>query len=287
MSENTTARPLRRVVMHALKLLGAMLFLAVAVSACGRSQSNGANSSSSNTANPNAPTPAEQQVIFSYAQFASQIAMHIPADEFASSQIIAAQQGPWEWWTFIRSNVGCAQEGYAVTLTSHAVPTVDGYSFDGNQLESTLEQAGLRVVQSYTTTLNPTPWGSISRTFNCLINTGKMAPFAQGQNLHGDLTIPLGQRVCSRWTFVNHYQSPTPGQGNVQVFAGTFAYSMKSLVVGAVFSGEGTASVKMYLNPDNGQWTVTNFELHDPQLSFSGFSDVVQPDPAQTTCIGP
>lgn len=259
-----------------------VLFIAAVLSACGRSHSG-----SGGAANPGEPTTAEQQLIFSYAQFATPVMMHIPPDDFASSQVVAAQQGPWEWWTFIRSNISCVQQGYAVDLTSHPVPTVDGYPLDGNQLEVTLEQADVRAVQSYTITLNPTPWGSIPRTFQCLINTDKMAPFAPGQDLHGELNIAIGQRVCSRWTFANRYQTATSGQGNVQVFAGTFAYKMNPLVNGAVFTGEGTASVKMQLNPDNGQWTITDFEQHDPSLSFSGFSNPVPAQVPGTWCPAP
>jgi hypothetical protein len=59
---------------------------------------------------------------------------------------------------------------------------------------------------------------------------------------------------------------------------------MNSLVKGAVFSGEGTASVKMQLNPDNGQWTITDFRQHDPSLSFSGFSDPMPAAAPQASC---
>ena len=275
-----------------MKILAAMLAVilsAAAVSSCGRSHAP-STKGGSEAPNPNVPTTAEQQVVFVSAQFNTEIAIHIPPDEFASSQVLATAMqsgGTVEWWTFIRSNVGCVQQGYAVNLTTRMTPTVDGYNLDGNQLETTLEQAGVRTIQNYSLTLNPTPWGSISRSFSCVVNTGSMASLAQGQDLHGALVIPVGQRICSRWTYVNHYESPILGRGNAKVFAGTFSYTMKPLADGVQFSGDGTASVKMYLNPDNGQWTVMDFELHDPQLSVTGFSGVEQASSAQSSCPGP
>jgi hypothetical protein len=272
-------------------VIAALVVLVVA--GCGRSPNGGgsySNPTSSNapaTVDPNVPTAAEQHLAFSNSQFTNLVMLHIPADDFASTQMLAQQTGQVEWWTFVRSNIGCAQSGYAANLTSHPLPTIDGYGLDGNAVESTLEQAGVRAVQSYTLTLDPTPWGSINRSFACLINTGTMAQFVPGQNLHGDLAIPIGQRVCTRWTYANHYQTPVPGQGTVQVFAGTFTYTMKPLVTGVQFPGTGTASVKLSLNPDNGQWTVVDFQLRDPPISFGGFSGVEPASPTQTTCAGP
>jgi len=267
------------------------LLCAVLLVSCGpKQQSQQAQASSNAPAapNPNVPTAAEQQFVFSNAQFTAPILLHVPPDDFPSSQVLARENGSTvEWWAFNGSNIGCVQQGYATTIGFPPLPAVDGYNFDGHTLENVLEGAGVRAIQSYSLTLNPTPWGSIERSFSCTITTGSMAPFAQGQDLHGALTIPLAQRVCSRWTFVNHYQNAVPGQGNAQVFAGTFAYTMKPLVDGARFSGDGTASIKMYLNPDNGQWTVLSFEQHDPQLSFTGFAGVEQAAPVQTSCAGP
>lgn len=234
-----------------------------------------------------APPAVLQQLVFSYPQFTRLIFLHIPPDDFASAQTLAAQNGPLEWWTYLKSQVGCIQSGYATTAGFSAVPTVDRYNLNGNQLANNLEQSGLRTIQSYTLNLNPTPWGSIQRSFACKVNTAKMATLAQGQNFHGELAIPIGQRMCQRWTYVNQYQTATPGQGPVKVFAGTFSYAMKPLVDGVQYPGQGTASVKMVLNPDTGQWTLLDFQLQDPPISISNLLSPQDRLPAQDSCPGP
>jgi hypothetical protein len=263
---------------------GVALLCAVLLSSCGQRHSGNSGGNGSQP-DPNAPTAAEQSVVFSNAQFIAPVKMHIPADDFASAQVLAAENnGTVDWSTFLGSQVGCVQQGYATVIGFRPMPSVDGYALDGHQLEDVLEQAHFRSVQSYSLTLNGTPWGSIARTFACTVNTGSTTLFAPFQAPHGELDVLVGERGCKHWTYVNHYQSPVPGQGNAQVFAGTFAYAMLGLVDGAQFSGDGTASVKMYLNPDNGQWTVLSFELHDPPLSFNGFSGVEQAAPRRTSC---
>jgi hypothetical protein len=267
----------------AVRAIGAALLCALALSSCERHQSG--NASSSSEPDPNLPTVAEQTVVFSYPQFTAPIKMHIPADDFASAQTLAAENGGTvDWSTYLGSNIGCVQQGYATVIGFRPMPSVDGYNIDGHQLEDVLEQSRFRSVQSYSLTLNPTPWGSIARSFACTVNTGNTTLFAPFQAPHGELAVLVGERGCKHWTFVNHYQTAVPGQGNAKVFAGTFVYAVKGLVDGAQFSGDGTASVKLYLNPDNGQWTVTNFELHDPPLSFNGFSGVEQGVSPQTSC---
>jgi hypothetical protein len=54
----------------------------------------------------------------------------------------------------------------------------------------------------------------------------------------------------------------------VKVFAGTFSYRIDPLVPIVSFSGEGTATVKMFLNPDDGQWTIDKWEEHDPSITI-------------------
>jgi hypothetical protein len=53
----------------------------------------------------------------------------------------------------------------------------------------------------------------------------------------------------------------------VNVFAGTFSYRVDPLVPIVSFSGEGTGTVKMFLNFDNGQWTIDSWEEHDPAIA--------------------
>ncbi|MEI9933204.1 MAG: hypothetical protein WDM89_22400 [Rhizomicrobium sp.] len=101
--------------MPKLSVTVVVLLCAVLVSSCGPHKSASGNASS--TPDPNLPTEAEQQIVFSAAQFAAPILMHIPPDDFPSSQVLAAENNHTvEWWTFIRSNVGCVQQGYAATI---------------------------------------------------------------------------------------------------------------------------------------------------------------------------
>lgn len=264
--------------------VGISLLLIPFLCGCGRPHNGsggGAQDSSSG------PTTAQQQIAFQYPQFANVISMHILADDYLSTRKLLSASGTVDWDTYIRSNIGCVQQGYATNQGQFSVPSVDGYNISNGSLEAGLEKGGLRTYQSFNLTLNPTPWGSITRSFQCLVNTDKMQALAAGQDIHGNLNIPVGQRICARWTFANSYQTATPGQGNVQVFSGTFAYTIKPLIQGVQFLGAGTATVKMYLSPDNGQWVMLSFTQHDPSVSFGALTSAVRPDPTPSACPGP
>lgn len=109
-----------------------------------------------------------------------------------------------------------------------------------------------------------------SNTFVCPVLIDKISAYLTepSADIHGGVTVVLARRVYHHWAFENRYETPIPGKGNVKVFAGTVTYSLQIVPPGVSASGNGSANVKLHLDPDNGQWTLDTLELHDPSLSL-------------------
>lgn len=219
----------------------------------------------------------QRQLIFNDPRFASYINMHIPADAFLSAQFLAAQSGSTAWDTLLRISITCGESGYASLPHRPPDPTVDEYSFGPGVLTQVLVNSGLRTSDNFTLTIVASPWGNIQRSYSCPINKDEIRKFAGDTDIHGPLTIPLGARVCRRWTYSNEYDAALPGKGNVHVFAGTFEFDMTPLVDGARFTGQGTAAVKMHQDPDNGSWVLDEFKVTDPSLSMGRMTQALTP----------
>jgi hypothetical protein len=92
---------------------------------------------------------------------------------------------------------------------------------------------------------------------------------------HSGLKIPIGKRSFTNWTYKNQYETPVAGKGNVKVFAGIFNYSVipsRPWSLSPAFrfrDNAGTVTVKAYLDPDNGRWVISNWEMADPGLDLN------------------
>jgi hypothetical protein len=85
-------------------------------------------------------------------------------------------------------------------------------------------------------------------------------------------TIVVGKRVLARWTYRNTYTTPFPGKGDVKVFAGTFTYKIDPINNSSLkvsFPTAGTWKIKMYLDPDNGKWTVIDSKDDSPTINLT------------------
>jgi hypothetical protein len=123
-----------------------------------------------------------------------------------------------------------------------------------------------------------TPWGNIARGYRCIIYSDGTELQQKIGNIHAGGSAFIGARQQLKWTYKNTYETAIPGKGNVKVFAGRFDYQITPLFPGISFPGNGTGSVKAYLDPDNGRWTVTDREKHDPPIVFDATpSTAVQP----------
>ena len=83
---------------------------------------------------------------------------------------------------------------------------------------------------------------------------------------HSGVEASIGRRVLTKWTYRNRYETPLAGKGNVKVFAGSFTYKIESTTRLAAFPGEGTATVKLFRDPDNGRWTRMDWNMKDPTI---------------------
>ena len=87
-------------------------------------------------------------------------------------------------------------------------------------------------------------------------------------DFHNGVDLVAGRRELVGWTYANTYETDFPGKGKVKVFAGTFTYTIKPLMPDLSFKEDGKASIKMFLDPDTGQWTIISFDIGDPSLTL-------------------
>lgn len=152
---------------------------------------------------------------------------------------------------------------------------VKGYAFTGDAVALWLRKEGYLTTEvysiSYPNASMVKSYGNLN-VFYCpeLTESFREAiqKVQQVANIHNYVNVPIAHRTLDRWTFENQYAAPYPGKGNVTVFAGTLAYHMVPAFPGISFSGSGTASIKMYLDPDTGTWDVDSFYVHDPSMSL-------------------
>lgn len=129
----------------------------------------------------------------------------------------------------------------------------------------------------------------------CRIITAKILPYADNPNqagpgaYHGTgIRAPIIIRACTRWTYAKEYQIDMPGKGQVKVFAGTYNYRLITLVPWITTAGEGTASIKMYLDPDTGHWQAsTQLSPGNTTMTMITNPDGPRPTPKWPVCPGP
>lgn len=145
-------------------------------------------------------------------------------------------------------------------------------SLNSDDVMAWLIRHNLVAVQQYTINVLNSGGGLTPTTFFCPIVQEAVRQFLpadqQNVDIHHGIGFPLAYRMLMRFTYENEYDTQTPGMGNVKVYAATFSYALMTRLPGVSFSGPGTGSVKMYLNPDNGQWTTADYQQQDPTIAL-------------------
>jgi len=210
--------------------------------------------------------------------FTNPILMQFPPDTYAAAQRAAAMNGVDE-----RPTNGAAYNS-SDFLPCHVPDPVNPgvgfgisigqYQFGRDVIVNWLARKGLVLVNRYTIRYPNTTYAQYGteNTFICPVVSDAMLQYvpeeARAGGLHNGLTIPLLWRKFGEWTYRNRYETDVPGSGNVKMFAGTFTYTLESAIPNGVVAGVGTGSVKVMLNPDNGQWQVTEYQNQDPSISL-------------------
>jgi hypothetical protein len=210
--------------------------------------------------------------------FTNPIVMQIPADTYAAAERVAAMNGVDE-----RPTNGAAYNS-SDFLPCH-VPdpltpgvgfniSIGSYPFGRDVVVNWLAGKGLVIVYRYTIrypNATSAQYGT-ENTFICPVVSDAILPYVpedqRAQGVHNGLVIPLLSRKFGAWTYRNRYEADVLGSGKVKMFAGTFTYTLESAIPNGVVAGEGTGSVKVMLNPDNGQWQVTEYQNQDPSISL-------------------
>ncbi|MDE2259313.1 MAG: hypothetical protein KGK17_03185 [Betaproteobacteria bacterium] len=201
--------------------------------------------------------------------FTSAIVLVIGPDGASSASLLAAKGASINWQDSVYANIKCEESGYAARPGAGGLNySISGYSVNGDTLFKWLTKYNYIKVADYAVILTNTPWGNIPRGYRCIINSDGTELQKKVGNVHAGGSVNIGTREFVKWTFKNNYQTPMAGKGNVKVFAGTFDYRIKPLLPGISFPSVGSASVKAYLDPDNGRWVMTSFEKHDPAITL-------------------
>lgn len=148
------------------------------------------------------------------------------------------------------------------------------YNFTGDTVALWLAKKGILDIQRYPirhSMPEDRDYGKVS-TFICPVVTENLRqylpPEQRAVDIHGGLDVPLLKRTFVAWTYRNRYETQIPGMGTIKVFAGTFTYSLESIIPGATSTGVGTASVKAVLNPDTGHWQADSYQGQDPPVTL-------------------
>jgi hypothetical protein len=248
---------------------------------------NSATAQSSNTQR-NVRGGADESAALSHSEFTKPKTLHIDSDGFLQARRLEALNGVSSFNVASDLNPSGGPNDFrpcAEQVTNGSPPEVGayvvGYNFDPRTIAEWLLKNQFIQFETYSIRYPKTEAINASGSFGegfkaaavfvCAIlndNVGKYLPSNQARDVHNGLDIPIGRRALTKWTFRNRYDTPVPGKGTVKVFAGTFSYRIHPIVPIVAFPGEGTATVKLYLNPDNGRWTVDNWQMQDPGITL-------------------
>lgn len=219
----------------------------------------------------------DEDAALAHSEFTKPIVLHIDRDGFSEAQRLKSLNGVSNFGPGDLNQAGglndfppCADQ-----VGNDSAPGINayvvGYNLDPRAIQTWLFDN--RFIQLETYDLRYPKFASkVAAIFRCPIlnnNVGKYLPSDQARNVHNGLDIAIGRRVLTKWTYRNRYDTPAPGKGNVKVFAGTFTYRIDPIVPIVSFSGEGTAKVKMFLDPDTGRWSADNWEKQgDPRITL-------------------
>lgn len=248
---------------HTIACLLALLLL----SGCGRNTSQSGQASGTDAA-----THDDENAALASSQFAAPIILQVPADAFPQVQQITALGGSdpkqtngaaYERNDFFPCMVGADPE---------FIPYFEHLPAGAGDVERWMMGQGFFQVQQYTLQYPNAqmPDYGTANVFNCAVVQDSLAQFLapsdRANGVHGGVRVPAATRALTNWTYENRYETPVSGKGNVKVFAGRLLYAMQPLLPGMSFTGQGSGSVKMVLNPDTGRWEVESFDLQDPRL---------------------
>lgn len=215
---------------------------------------------------------AAEQALQSVRRFSEPVVLKVPADAAATIAALTAQGAVMDFSVARRIN-GCNERGYATkggSLTD--LLQRHGYSISGYQVNPSVFKQWMTAhnyVQfvTFNKTIVNSPWGNIPREYVCLSNGAALAPHLG--NVHSGGKVVLGQRQFAGWTYQQSYKTPYPGKGDVKVFAGTLSFRIEPSLPTVSFSGEGSATIKVHLDPDRGSWVVDEYQqLKAPSLTL-------------------
>jgi hypothetical protein len=210
--------------------------------------------------------------------FTNPILMQLPADTYAAAQRAAAMNGvderPTDGAAYNSSDFLPCHVPSPINPGIGFYVSIGTYPFGQDVVMNWLASKGLTSVNRYTIrypNATSAQYGT-ENTFICPVVSDAMLQFIpedqRAGGVHNGVAIPLLRRKFDAWTYRNRYETQIPGMGSVKVFAGTFTYTLESVIPGATPSGSGTASVKAILNPDTGRWQSDSYQGQDPSLTL-------------------
>jgi hypothetical protein len=211
--------------------------------------------------------------------FTNPILMQLPTDTYAASLRVAAMNGvdnrPTNGAAYNSSDFLPCHVPDPITPGVGLNVSIGTYPFERDAVVNWLAGKGLVLVNRYTIrypNATSAQYGT-ENTFICPVVSDAMLQYvpeeARAGGVHNGLAIPILWRKFQAWTYQNRYETDVPGSGKVKMFAGTFTYTFESAIPNGVVAGEGTGSVKVMLNPDNGQWQVTEYQNQDPSITLN------------------
>lgn len=113
-----------------------------------------------------------------------------------------------------------------------------------------------------------------TQTFHCHVFTARMREWMQANpalldNSADPAGIAFGERVNPVFEFQNEYRTELPLKGQVPVVSLRFNYELRPLLPGLLAQGPGSGAAKAYLDSDSGQWRFMEFQVRDPDLTYS------------------
>ncbi len=229
--------------------------------------------------NPFTSGGADEEAALANPAFAQPFILHIGKDAYSSAVLAASYKGVDTRPTY---GAGYNEINFLpCRATSDHSPgsqtiflAIDGYPFRHEDILAWLVRRQLITNYSYPIhyTQVQFPAYGTDNVFVCPVVMPGMnqylSPELQAQGLHNGIDLPLLYRKFIEWTYRNRYEADFPGSGTVKMFAGTFTYTMTSVIPGVMVTGVGTGTIKMMLNPDTGKWQADGYQYQDPPLTL-------------------
>jgi hypothetical protein len=261
-----------------------MLAAALALTACDSKHTGASGSAGSQQASAGTTAPqdtSDEDFALNQPSFKAPVVLHFAPDNNDIAQQLANMHGVstkatngavYEQNAFLPCPANQSQpESFLVTIEGITGTQVDSQTFTNWLRNHDFIENVSYPITFTNTTFNP-PMGGNVVTYTCTDVADAirqyLAPDQRTVDTHHGLFVTFAQRAFSAWTFRNRYTAQTGDRGNVPIFAGTFSYTMQSTLPGVGFQGQGTGTVKLMHDPDNGQWSVVSYSLNDPEMAL-------------------